>query len=313
MLSLPQSPDSETVDGLPVVQLSEDSELLDCVVSMLYPVHPVKPNSYDKVLYLLAALSRVILDSHFKVLYLLAACQKYEMDSVQSFIRTKVKCGDFPAPKGTEAFAAYAIASGKGLIPEMEKAAHSTLDHPMTFETLGEGLRLFEGWALRDLANFRGRCSDTLVTSLGLFLEVGPSGPSNIWVGCPKVMPSASSRKESQQSCALPRWLNRFLSRNLDGFKLHKFTQPLNIRPSLSEKGEYSAAFRSHDDCNFCLRIQSINGLEYRLRIINTLRRAIEKVLHSFNFLSCRKLHLSQVCRDRGFLLDLIHASPRNQ
>lgn len=55
MLSLPQSPDSETVDGLPVIQLSEDSELLNCVVSMTYPVHPVKINSYDKVLYLLAA------------------------------------------------------------------------------------------------------------------------------------------------------------------------------------------------------------------------------------------------------------------
>jgi hypothetical protein len=55
MLSLPQSPDSETVDGLPVIQLSEDSELLNCLVSMLYPLHPVKPNSYDKVLYLFAA------------------------------------------------------------------------------------------------------------------------------------------------------------------------------------------------------------------------------------------------------------------
>ncbi|KAF8491478.1 hypothetical protein F5888DRAFT_1052804 [Russula emetica] len=144
LLSLPQPPDSESADGLPVVQLSEDSELLSTLVSMLYPLRPVIPNSYDKVL------------------YLLAACQKYEMASVQLTIRGKVNCGEFPGPKGTDAFAAYAIASSKELIPEMEKAARQTLDHSMTFEALGKGLRLFEGWALRDLANFRRRCSDNL-------------------------------------------------------------------------------------------------------------------------------------------------------
>jgi hypothetical protein len=53
ILSHPQSSDSETVDGFPVIQLSEDSELLHCLVSMLYHL-PVIPSSYDKVLYFLA-------------------------------------------------------------------------------------------------------------------------------------------------------------------------------------------------------------------------------------------------------------------
>jgi hypothetical protein len=53
LLSLPQPPDSESVDGLPVVQLSEDSELLSTLVSMLYSLGIVVPNSYDKVLSLL--------------------------------------------------------------------------------------------------------------------------------------------------------------------------------------------------------------------------------------------------------------------
>jgi hypothetical protein len=234
-----------------------------------------------------------MLNSYYQVLHLLAACQKYEMDSIQSLIRTKVKSKEFPAPKGTEAFAAYAIASGKGLIPEMEKAANSTLDYPMTFETLGEGLRLFEGWALRDLANYRGRCSANLVTCLGLYLEIGPSRPSEIWVGCPEVMRS-TSLEECQQSRALPRWLNRFLSQNLDDLKLHKFTQPLNIVQSkLRRRGEYCAAFKSHDDCNFCLRIKAINGLEYRITLMDMLRQAIEKVLHSFNFSTAVNVALS--------------------
>jgi hypothetical protein len=50
LLSLPQPPDSESVDGLPVIQLSEDSELLCTLISMLYPLCLVVPNSYDKVL-----------------------------------------------------------------------------------------------------------------------------------------------------------------------------------------------------------------------------------------------------------------------
>lgn len=49
LLSLPQPPDSEIVDGLPVVQLSESAELLTSLISILYPVPTVVPNSYEKV------------------------------------------------------------------------------------------------------------------------------------------------------------------------------------------------------------------------------------------------------------------------
>ena len=57
IFSLPQPYDSETIDGLPVIQLSEDSELLNHLVSMLYHL-PVKPSSYDKVLYFLGTYQR---------------------------------------------------------------------------------------------------------------------------------------------------------------------------------------------------------------------------------------------------------------
>ena len=51
LFSLPQPSDGESVDGLPVVQLPEDSDLLNTLVSMLYPLNPVIPKSYEKVLY----------------------------------------------------------------------------------------------------------------------------------------------------------------------------------------------------------------------------------------------------------------------
>jgi BTB/POZ domain len=72
LLSLPQPPDSELVDGLPMVQLAEDAELLNHLIPMLYPVCPVIPHSEDEVL------------------YLLSTCQKYEMASIQSLIHSEV-------------------------------------------------------------------------------------------------------------------------------------------------------------------------------------------------------------------------------
>ncbi|KAI9435059.1 hypothetical protein H4582DRAFT_1817840 [Lactarius indigo] len=137
LLSLPQPPDGEIVDGLPVVQLSEDAYLLNSLVSLLYPIPPVIPSSYEKVF------------------ALLSACQKYDMISIQSYIRDEMKRGRFPMPDRTESFRAYAIASNMGLTPEMENAARLTLDQPMTFESLGEGLRSFNGQALYDLVRYR--------------------------------------------------------------------------------------------------------------------------------------------------------------
>jgi hypothetical protein len=137
MLSLPQPPDDETVDGLPVVQLSEDAGLLNCLISLLYPISPVIPGSYEKVF------------------ALLAACQKYDMVPIQSYIRAEIQRGTYPAPAAAEAFSAYIIASTMGLVLEAENAARLTVGQPLTFESLGEGLRSFKGRALCELVRYR--------------------------------------------------------------------------------------------------------------------------------------------------------------
>ena len=49
LLSLLQPSDSEIVDGLPVVQMSENSELLNSLVSFLYPHSGCPHKSYEKV------------------------------------------------------------------------------------------------------------------------------------------------------------------------------------------------------------------------------------------------------------------------
>ena len=140
LLSLPQplAPDAE-IDGLPVIELPENAGLLDSLIPFLYPITPVIPDSYQKVF------------------ALLAACQKYEIESVEFNIRSAMKQGKFPAPVKAEAFSAYAIANAMGLDPETKDAARRTLDQPMTFESLGEGLRSFRGRSLCDLIHYRGK------------------------------------------------------------------------------------------------------------------------------------------------------------
>jgi len=254
LLSLPQPSDGEVIEGLPVVQLSEDAELLNCLISMLYPVRPVIPKSYEKVL------------------YLLAACQKYDMVQVQSSIRAEVDRGAFPAPVGIEVFSAYAIARAKGLIPEMEKAARLSLDYPMTFKTLEEGLRSFEGWALRDLAHFRKRCRDTLVTCLAPYLDV--LSPSSIWFGCHNAM--RSQRYRLPTSGFPPDWLRQLLSQN-DNLKL--FTHPLTTRSNIRK--EYLTAIQNHDSCSSCFEVHAKKGSTFCTELENKMSLALDTVVQS--------------------------------
>jgi hypothetical protein len=258
LLSLPQPSDSESIDGLPVVQLSEGAELLHNLISMLYPASSVTPNSYDHVL------------------CLLSACQKYEMVSIQSLIRDKVERGHFPAPVGAEVFSAYAIAWAKGLIPEVENTARLTLDYPMTFETLGDNLRVFEGSALIDLANFRRRCKDSLVACLKSFLETSPFGLSSIWIGCP----DAKHRKS--QSTGLPTWLYKAFSWSQTWNYSDLFTQQLPTPSSIRE--EYLTAIQTHVNCNFCLTVHATKGSTYCAEFESKVAQARDNVRTSHLF-----------------------------
>ncbi|KAH9058190.1 hypothetical protein EDB87DRAFT_1627047, partial [Lactarius vividus] len=136
LFSLPQPLDGEVIEGLPVVQVSEDAELLHSLLTVLYHIPSAIPDFYEKTLSLLAAL------------------QKYNISAVLSTIRSEI---GRQLPTTEAAFRAYAIACSKQLMPEMKTAARLTLDHPMTFEVIADALPLFEGSALSDLIRFRKR------------------------------------------------------------------------------------------------------------------------------------------------------------
>jgi hypothetical protein len=161
LFSLPQPPDGEAHNGLPVVHVSENAELLHNLLPLLYPIPSVIPESYEKTL------------------DLLAASEKYNMDAVSSIVRCEMKL-----PTTKEAFHAYAIASSKRLIPEIEAAARLTLGNPMSFEDIIEALPSFEGSALHDLVHFRKRCCENLLAFLVSFVK-GDDGLSKAWYSCP--------------------------------------------------------------------------------------------------------------------------------
>ena len=238
------STQSQATD-LPVVQFTEDAELVNILVSLLYPIPPVIPSSYEKVF------------------ALLAACQKYDMTSIQSSIRAEVIRGSFPAPIGTEAFRAYAIASDLGLIPEMESAARLTLGYPMTFESLGEALQYFKGRVLCDLVRYRKRCRDNLVSCLDSFLDV--DSRHQIWGGC------------GGQNTG---WLHNFFtskSVELEKSFMHAAFSPSNILE------EYLEALKDHR-CSSCFRVQATEGAAFCRELQDELSQALDKVNSPFLF-----------------------------
>ena len=248
MFSLPQPPNDAVPDGPPVVHLSEDAEVLDSLISMLYPVPPKIPYIIEKIL------------------TLLVAATKYDMDAVQSFIRAEISRRGLLSPPHAGSFHVYAVAYSKGLVLEMANAARHTLGHPLTFESLGDALRLFEGEALRDLVDFRLRSIDNYSSNLKSFSSYR-NGPSAIWVGCPG--PTAH-RRIGEDTYHRPTWLESLHM----GPKLgHRFTEIIPTSAQLCDR--YMKALQSHvkeNDCNFCMKVHVLEGEKYceKLRDIST-------------------------------------------
>jgi BTB/POZ domain len=253
MFSLPQPPDlKDVVNRLPVVQVSEKAAVLRALITVLYPIPSEIPSSYSGVL------------------ALLSACQKYEMSAIQSSIRAEVAEENLLGANGAEAFVLYAIARKNGLLPEAQTAALLTLDHPLTFEFLGEGLKQFEGWALRDLAKFRKSYRDNLVSCIESYLD-NQNGPSKIWGCCSRLnIPPPTDyygNVRVQTGPTPPLWLCDLFIKRIGELK-ESFTNPL-LNPS-SIRGQYLEALRVHTQTSggcTCLRTHALQGETYSMEL----------------------------------------------
>ena len=271
MFSLPQPPDKEVVDGLPVVRLSEIAEVLECLLTMLYPIPSVVPDTYDKAL------------------ALLAASQKYDMVGIQSHIRSEIQNRKLSTLTGAEVFRAYAISSRAGLLPERETSARLTLDFPMTFEYLCDELPSFEGWALRDLVDYRKRCRDNLISCFQSFWDL--SHPRfNIWLNCTTgttnsyLSPRTSLTSSATQTVVSPPWLTQLFQRHLTELG-QAYTKPL-FNPSRIRE-EYMSTLHTHISsysCISCTKVHTLNGETFCKELEDRLALAVSKVHTTFAF-----------------------------
>jgi hypothetical protein len=262
MLSLPQPLDDDAIDGLPVVRLSENAEVLNSLLTLLYPIPSAIPISYDNSL------------------RLLVASKKYDMVGVQSRIRAEIQSRKFPTPTGAATFRAYAIASSGGLSSERETSARLTLDSPMTFEDLSDELPFFEGWALCDLIGFRKRCRDNLISCFELFLNL-QDPPFNIWMSCRS---SPSTYSNSDNTGCSPSWLISIFKQHLTDLD-QAFTKPLPNPSNIRE--EYLSALQAHitsSSCISCTRVHTLKGDEFCKELETRLLQAISQVGDSFIF-----------------------------
>jgi BTB/POZ domain len=263
---------------LPALPLSEDAEVVRALITVLYPIPSEIPSSYNVVL------------------ALLAAAQKYDMPGIQSSIRAEVSQRNLHAPAGDEALV-YAMASKNKLLPEAQTAARLTLDHPLTFEFLGENLREFEGRALSDLSSFRMSCRDSLVSCLESFLDT-EKGPSKIWNGCSKICNSSSrssiqcwisyfaeptnTKQQKNGGPALPSWLHDLFMECIGDLKQGFFNStPQPVKHLWEILGALKKHIQQSGGCT-CSTTHALRGEKYCKKLEQQLAGALDNVSSAF-------------------------------
>ncbi|KAI0263387.1 hypothetical protein BC834DRAFT_887066 [Gloeopeniophorella convolvens] len=150
----------EARDGLPVIYVTENSAILNILLTMVYPLPTSIPKSYEDVL------------------SVLAAAQKYQMDSTLVLIRNLVRSGYLPGIPSNDVFTAYALAYRHRLADEVKSAALLSIGSTMTFQRLSSSLHAFDGPSLLSLSEFHTRCHESLITCLASAIKL--TSPSAI-------------------------------------------------------------------------------------------------------------------------------------
>jgi len=149
MFTAPGPSPQEQGQNKPVVNLTEDSETLHRLLTMLYPMEPSWPETLEDAL------------------SLLVTCQKYQMDSTITCIRSFLKDHKPPLYTAHNPFHAYGIARRYDLKEEALVAARLTLERPLNFDECGEDLRFISGADLIKLWTYRVECTKVAKDCIG--------------------------------------------------------------------------------------------------------------------------------------------------
>jgi hypothetical protein len=226
-----------------VIDLTENSKTLHRLLSVIYPIDPIVPDTPEDAL------------------SLLSACQKYQMDSAATRIRALIKAGT-PLFTVANSFRAYGIASRHRLEEEALSAARLTLERTMDFDTCGEDLRFISGADLSRLFVYRNKCTRVAKDCINKMIDHKTPPPSSS--SCSK--PVNIGKYDTKALQSVPRWWHsHFLSRAAD------WPSPKTV----SDRQAFERAIAPHRDTSWC----SICLPPDETRIDNTICAAIETKL----------------------------------
>ncbi|KAI0268071.1 hypothetical protein BGY98DRAFT_925181, partial [Russula aff. rugulosa BPL654] len=176
LLSLPQPSDGEIVDGLPVVQMPEDSELtLDSFADAVVQL-PESGEIIHSLLTFIFHVTPLIPSTHEEAMELLSVAQKYQMEIALTHIRGSIARQN-PLPTRPEpALRIYALAQKHGLRLEALQTARTILGHPMTIEDFDNKLDIMPGASLYELWKYYETVRAILASDLAEFRESGVGG-----------------------------------------------------------------------------------------------------------------------------------------
>ncbi|KAI0263389.1 hypothetical protein BC834DRAFT_887074 [Gloeopeniophorella convolvens] len=152
-------------DGLPIIQVTEHKDILQLLLTLIYPIDVVKPASYEEVL------------------GVLSAAQKYLMTKTIDVIRDSVLLGRLPGIVTIRASTAYALAARYRLDEETLAAVVSAIQQPFSFKSLGDDLHLFDGASLYALSQYRIQRKNALESCLRSAMDLSAQSAIDYMAG----------------------------------------------------------------------------------------------------------------------------------
>ena len=227
-----------------VIDLTENSKTLLHLLSVIYPMDPIVPDTLGDAL------------------SLLSACQKYRMDSTATRVRALLSARTPPLFTVANSFRAYGIASRYHLEEEALRAARLTLERTMCFDTCGEDLRLISGADLFRLFGYRNECIRVAKDCINEMIDHKPPPLSSN--SCSK--PVNIGKYDTKELQSVPRWWHgHFLSRVAD------WPSPKTV----TDRPAFERAIPLHRDASWC----SVCLPPDETRIDNTICAAFEAKL----------------------------------
>jgi hypothetical protein len=169
-------------ESLPVLQLPETGEILECLLNFVFPVTPRLPSTLEKVM------------------ELLSVAQKYQMGAVLSHIRASIVQQNLLPTRLEPALHLYALAQEYELRPEALQAAQSILKYPMTIENFYNKLDIMPGAFLYRLWKYRESVRAILASDLTEFRATRACGTIT------------GLRCTELSSSQIPNWLDRYIT-----------------------------------------------------------------------------------------------------